>query len=85
MEPYDFKHFENSLGLIYCSLRYHERLKMLTVTWNGTAQEEDIKIVHEEVLKIIKRNDTKFLMNDIQDFFSASTEILTDLIWPQWD
>lgn len=82
---YDFKHLTNSLGLIYCSIRYNARLKTVTVTWNGTAQEEDIKHVHGEVLKIINRNDARFLMNDIQDFFSASTEILTDLIRSRWD
>jgi hypothetical protein len=82
---YDFKHLTNSLGLIYCSIRYNSRLKMVTVTWKGTAPENGIKVVKDEVLELIQKKDCIFLLNDIQDFFSASTEILTDLIRSKWD
>jgi hypothetical protein len=85
MEQYDFKHFENSLGLIYCTIRHNERLKMVSVTWKGTAQESDIEIVKDEALKIINRNETEFLMNDFQDLFSASTEVLRQFIRSAWD
>lgn len=82
---YDFKHLENSLGLIYCSIRYHDRLKMITVTWKGTAPEDGFKVVKDEVLGLIKKHECLFLLNDIQEFFSASTEILTGLIRSKWD
>ncbi|MBK0404921.1 hypothetical protein I5M27_18160 [Adhaeribacter sp. BT258] len=42
-KEFNFKHFENSLGIIYCSIRYHAHLKMTTVTWKGTAPEDSEK------------------------------------------
>jgi hypothetical protein len=82
---YAFKHFENSLGLIYCSLRYHKRLKTVTVTWKGTASEEDIKAVYGEVLKMILQNGGFIILNDFQELFAAATEILSNLIRSKWD
>jgi hypothetical protein len=85
MEDYEFKHFENSLGLVYCSVRYHPRHKMVSVIWKGTVPEDSIKIIKDEILALIGRNNCQFLMIDFQGLFTASVELLARLIQPGWE
>lgn len=85
MQQYDFKHFENNLGIIYCSLRYHSRLKMISVKWKGTVQESGIKLIKDETLEMISRYDCQFLLNDFEELYTESAKILVDLVRSEWD
>ena len=57
---------------------------MVTVTWKGTATEEDIKIVKDEALEMVRKHNCIFILNDFQGFFTAATETLTHFIKTSW-
>ncbi|MBK0404920.1 hypothetical protein I5M27_18155 [Adhaeribacter sp. BT258] len=82
---FNFKHFENNLGQIYCSLRYHDQLKAITVTWKGTAQLGGLEKVKNEVVKMIKRKHALFLINDFQDLYYNASDALAKFLEESWD
>lgn len=82
---FNFKHFENSLGQIYCSIRYLPHLRTVTVTWKGTAQAGGLEIIQEWVIKMIRKEKALFLINDFQELFSGASEILVHLLEMGWD
>ena len=82
---FNFKHFENSLGQIYCSIRYHKPLRTVTVTWKGTAQLNALEMVKESVLQMIRQKKALFLVNDFQELFSGASEMLVHFLEMGWD
>lgn len=82
---FNFKHFENSLGQIFCSVRYHERLRTIMVTWKGTAQLDSLAAVKESVLEMVHNKKALFLVNDFQELYSGASEMLVHFLEMGWD
>ncbi|KAA9333609.1 hypothetical protein [Adhaeribacter soli] len=82
---YNFKHLENSLGKIYCSIRYHERLRSITVTWKATAKLSDLEKAKDEVAIMIRRKKALFLINDFQGLYSNASEAFVKFLEKGWD
>ncbi|WP_266204314.1 hypothetical protein [Pontibacter kalidii] len=80
----NFIHYKNSLGRRYCTIRYLENNKALSIIWKGTATGESIKEVEDGIREFIGRHDCRAVIIDVQDFFDASTEFLTDIIKYDW-
>lgn len=79
-----FKHFENSLGIVFCSVRYHSFNNRITIFWKNTAPLESISQVRAEVIQMIRSNHCTALINDFEEFYTASSETLALLI-KDWD
>ena len=82
---FNFKHFENSLGQIFSSLRYHDQLKAITVTWKGTAQRSDLEKVKNEVVNMIRNKRALFLINDFQELYYNASDALAKFLEESWD
>ncbi|PVY42211.1 hypothetical protein [Pontibacter virosus] len=80
-----YRHYRNSLGTRYCTLRYLKARKMLSVIWKGTATEESIREVEEGILEMIQEFPCRSLLSDVQDFFHAPAAYLDYLTWSEWD
>ncbi|WP_299824807.1 hypothetical protein [uncultured Pontibacter sp.] len=80
-----FMHFRNSLGRRYCTLRHRRMYNLIGVSWKGTAPEESIKDVKASILQMVKHHNCNAILNDVQDFYSAPTEILAELTKIEWD
>lgn len=80
-----YKHYNNSLGQRYCTLRYMEARKMLSIIWKGTATDESINEVEKGILSMIQEFPCRSILNDVQDFFEAPSAYLAHLTWTEWD
>ncbi|SIR02537.1 MULTISPECIES: hypothetical protein [Pontibacter] len=80
-----YRHYRNSLGQRYCTLRYLADRKMLHIIWKGTATEESIEEVEKGILKMIRQFPCRSILNDVQDFFQAPAAYLAYLSWSEWD
>ncbi|MDO6391298.1 hypothetical protein Q4E40_14250 [Pontibacter sp. BT731] len=77
-----YKHYWNSLGQRYCTIRYLEDRKMLNVIWKGTATDESIHDVKEGLQKMLQKFPSRSILNDVQDFHQAPADYLR---WSDWD
>ncbi|MFD2248023.1 hypothetical protein [Pontibacter ruber] len=82
---HNFIHYHNSLGRRYCTIRYMEENKILSLIWKGTATEESIKEVEQGVLQMLRKYDCRGIVNDVQEFFNAPTGFLSALTKQVWD
>ncbi|WP_187263533.1 hypothetical protein [Pontibacter beigongshangensis] len=82
---FKFRYFKNSLDRTYCAIRYLQDGNLLVLTWSGTASEESIKEVKDCVLEMVQENQCFFILNDVQEFFSAPTQVLAGLTASDWD
>ncbi|PKV75133.1 hypothetical protein [Pontibacter ramchanderi] len=80
-----YKHYQNSLGQRYCTLRYLADRKMLNIIWKGTATEESIEEVEKGILQMLRQFPCRSIINDVQDFFQAPAAYLAYLTWSEWD
>ena len=80
-----FKHFTNSLGRIYCSIRYHENIRTLSVIWKGTASEEDLASLKSEISEMINHFKVDYILNDLEELFSEAIDSLIYLKLSEWD
>jgi hypothetical protein len=82
---HEFRHFKNSLGRTYCTMRYFPSDTFLSIIWKGTAPEESIKEVRDSMVELLNMKGCAAVINDVQEFYSASTEVLADLTESDWD
>jgi hypothetical protein len=80
-----FKHFTNSLGRIYCSLRYHENIRTLSVIWKGTAPDDDIASLKGVISEMIKQFEVDYILNDLEELFGDAIDSLIYLKLSEWD
>ena len=80
-----FLHFTNSLGLLFCILRYNRARHMLSIIWKGTALDESIQEVEAGIRKMLSKFDCYSILNDVQEFYNPPIEILADPRQCEWD
>jgi hypothetical protein len=80
----NFKHYKNSLDIVICSVRYHAFNKRISIIWKNTATAESIRQIKDELLDMIRTKQCTSLINDLEDFYTASPETLALLI-NGWD
>jgi hypothetical protein len=77
-----FKHYWNSLGQRYCTIRYLRSRKMVNIIWKDTATREGIKEVSEGLRKVIRSYPCRSILNDVQEFHQGPADYL---MWADWD
>jgi len=80
-----FIHYENSLGLKYCILRYNRARHMLSIIWKGTAVDESIQEVEAGIKKMLTKFDCRSILNDAQEFYNPPIKVLADPRESDWD
>ncbi|MCP2044283.1 hypothetical protein [Pontibacter sp. HSC-36F09] len=77
-----FKHYWNSLGQRYCTIRYFRSRKMVQLIWKDTATREGIKDVAIGLRKVIRKYPCRSILNDVQEFHQGPADYL---MWSDWD
>ncbi|GGG15744.1 hypothetical protein [Pontibacter amylolyticus] len=77
-----FKHYWNSLGQRYCTIRYLRSRKMVNLIWKGTATREGIQEVAVGLRKLISQYPSRSILNDVQEFHQGPADYL---MWSDWD
>ncbi|WP_461489954.1 hypothetical protein [Pontibacter sp. HJ8] len=66
-------------------MRYFSSDTFLSIIWKGTAPEESIKEVRNSMVELLAMKGCGAVVNDVQEFYSASTEVLAELTESDWD
>ncbi|SIT77473.1 hypothetical protein [Pontibacter indicus] len=77
-----FKHYWNSLGQRYCTIRYLETRKMISIIWKGTATRESIREVAQGLSELIRDFPCGSILNDVQEFHQGPADYL---MWSDWN
>lgn len=80
-----FLHFHNSLDQQFCIIRYIELNNMLSTIWKGPASEESISHVKQGIMDMVQQFKCNAILNDVQEFFHAATEILAKFTMSEWN
>jgi hypothetical protein len=79
------KFFKNSVGHTFCVARYNQPIDIVTITWHGVATKDSVRLVREGILDLLHQSGCPYLLNDMEELVSVSSEEFISWLREEWD